>query len=187
MASTGMRCNQNVGTSNQQQQQSSLDQNKLSELISKVQYAMLTTETEDGLIRSRPMMTKQIDDSGDIYFLTGHDTGKVREISQHPRVVNLSYASDMQNIYVSVSGRATETRGKEIIKQLWNEAYRAWFVKGVDDPNISAVRVTVELAEYWDTSSSSIVHAVGYIKAKLSGEQFNPVEAGIASHGTVKQ
>lgn len=95
----------NYGTQNQGGLDDTETKKKLGELIASVQYAMLTTVTSDGKIRSRPMVTKQIDDSGDIWFLTGHDSGKVNEIKSKPDEVNLTYASDKQSIWISVSGK----------------------------------------------------------------------------------
>lgn len=124
--------------------------------------------------------------TGDIWFLTGHDSGKVKEIEAKPEQVNITYASDKQNVWISVSGHAEESRDKEKIKQLWNEAYKAWFPKGLEDPNIAAVRVTIDEAEYWDSSSSMVVHAIGFLKAKLTGEQYNPQSAGTQDHGKIE-
>lgn len=89
--------------------------------------------------------------------------------------------------FLPYSGHAEESRDKEKIKQLWNDAYKAWFPKGLEDPNIAAIRVSVKEAEYWNSSSSGIVHAMGFVKAKLSGESYNPQASGTQDHGKITQ
>src|SRR5919112_5957683 len=78
---------------------------KLRELIKDIQIAMLTTVTEDGTLRSRPMATQQAEFDGDLWFFTQANSPKVEEL-WHDRHVNVSYAAPDENRYVSVSGTA---------------------------------------------------------------------------------
>ena len=41
------------------------------------------------------------------------------------------------------------------------------FPQELDDPNLGLIKVTIEGAEYWDSASSLMVRAVGYVKAAL--------------------
>ena len=76
--------------------------------------------------------------------------------------------------YVSVSGNAFLVRDKAKAKELWNEALRTWFPQGLDDPDLALLRVTVDKAEYWDSPSSAMVHAFGYVKALVTGAPPSP-------------
>jgi general stress protein 26 len=58
----------------------------------------------------------------------------------------------------------------------WAESLRTWFPKGVDDPEAALLKVSVEAAEYWDAPSSTMVHAYGYVKARLTGQSPHPGE-----------
>ncbi len=51
---------------------------------------------------------------------------------------------------------------------------RAWFPKGVEDPEIAILKVEVEQAEYWDAPNSTMVHLYGYVKAALTGSSPHP-------------
>lgn len=62
------------------------------------------------------------------------------------------------------------------MKELWKPFLKAWFPKGLDDPDLALLKVTVTEAEYWDTSSSPVVHAVGLAKALVKGETYQPGE-----------
>ena len=144
---------------------------KLNELINDIQTAMLTT-IDGGVLRSRPMATQEAEFDGTLFFLTGADTHKDEEIKKDNRV-NVSYAEPSDNIYVSVSGTAQTYHDQAKIDELWNPFYKAWFPEGQTDPNIRVLKVTVEQAEYWDSSSSTIVHLVGFLKALATGEQYD--------------
>ena len=144
---------------------------KLNELIKDIGTAMLTT-IDGGVLRSRPMATQEAEFDGTLYFLTGADTHKDEEIKKDNRV-NVSYADTSDNIYVSVSGTAQTYHDQAKINELWNPFYKAWFPDGQTDPNIRVLKVSVEQAEYWDSSSSTIVHLVGFLKALATGEQYD--------------
>src|ERR1041384_1492059 len=73
------------------QPQTDASMQKLADLIDTVGIAMLTTEDQDGTLRSRPLATLEMDSEGKLWFFTAMSSGKVGEIDQH-RKVNLSYA-----------------------------------------------------------------------------------------------
>lgn len=41
------------------------------------------------------------------------------------------------------------------------------FPQELDDPHMALLKVTIEGAEYWDSASSLMVRAVGYVKSAL--------------------
>ncbi|MES2663487.1 MAG: pyridoxamine 5'-phosphate oxidase family protein [Pseudomonadota bacterium] len=142
---------------------------KLNALIKDVKVAMVTT-CDSKVLRSRPMHTQKAEFDGDIWFFTSSETHKIEEIEQDRRV-NISYAAPEQNTYVSVSGKASLVHDKEKIKELWNPIYKAWFPEGLDDPNLVLLKVSAEQAEYWDSTSNTIVQLAGFVKAVLTGER----------------
>jgi len=148
------------------------DVKKLGELIKSISIGMLTTIGDDGVLRSRPMATQQVEFDGDLWFLTSSESHKAGEIDKEHQV-NVSYADPGENRYISVSGTARMIHDEKKIKQLWNPFYKAWFPKGLDDPSITLLRVQVDSAEYWDSPSSTIVHLVGFVKALATGQQYS--------------
>jgi len=148
---------------------------KLIDKIKDIDVAMMTTADEDGSLRSRPMRNMQIKEDGVIWFFTGYESAKSHEL-QNDSHVNLSYAKPGDQLYVSVSGRATLSKDKAKIDELWNPAMKAWFPEGKDDPNIGLIKVTIDKAEYWDSPSSAMVHLYGVVKAAITGERADPGE-----------
>lgn len=149
-----------------QDRQSSIE--KLNTLIKDIKFAMLTTAEPDGTLRSRPMATQQAPFDGDLYFFTYGHSPKVEE-AQQDHNVNLSYADPDDNVYVSVSGKAQLLRDRQKMEQLWNPIYKAWFPKGLDEPDIALLKVNVEQAEYWDSTNNKIVQLAGFVKALVTG------------------
>ncbi len=143
---------------------------KLNGLIKDIDFAMLTTVDTDGVLRSRPMSTQEAEFDGTLWFFTSDKTHKVEEIERDNRV-NASYAEPKDNVYVSVSGTASIVKDKAKMEELWNPILKAWFPKGLDDPNICLLKVDVEQAEYWDSPSSTLVQIVGFVKALVTGQR----------------
>jgi general stress protein 26 len=156
---------------------------KLKYLIKDVQVAMLTT-IDWGVLRSRPMQTQDFDFDGDLWFFTSSETHKTEEIEKDRRV-NVSYAAPDSNTYVSVSGTAEILKDRAKIEELWTPIHKAWFPKGVDDPNLVLLKVTVEQAEYWDSPSSTIVQVAGFVKALVTGESVDHDDGDSGTHGKV--
>ena len=149
--------------------------NKLGELIKDSKFAMLTTIHEDGSLRSRPMATQQVEFNGDLWFFTGLGTSKVHELREHQQV-NVAYSNPDDNSYVSVSGTASIMRDRDKMRELWNPAYKAWFPKGLDDPDICLLKVEVQGAEYWDAANSKLVQLAGFVKAVVTGTRYDAGE-----------
>lgn len=120
-------------------------------------------------------------------FITRTDSSKVPEIRKNNRV-NVAFSDPTHQSYVSINGHAQVVVDKAKAKELWNPYLKAWFVtiqsclnhrsfndrfcsyrfpQELDDPNLGLIKVTIEGAEYWDSASSLMVRAVGYVKAAL--------------------
>ena len=147
------------------------DIEKLAGLIKDVKIAMLTTVDHDGSLRSRPMATQKAKFDGTLWFFTHASSPKIDEVDQ-THEVNLSYASPDDNTYVSVSGTAQLVRDAAKSKELWNPILKAWFPKGLDDPDQALLHVNVNKAEYWDSPSSTMVHIAGFVKAIATGKAY---------------
>ena len=145
----------------------------LGELIEGIQVAMMTTVEEDGSLRSRPMWTHDRKFDGELWFFTREHSAKVDAVERDHHV-NLSYAEPSKNTFVSVSGRGQLVLDKAKAQELWNPMLKAWFPEGLEDPELALLCVKVEKAEYWDMPNGRMVQLVGFVKAVLTGERYNP-------------
>lgn len=141
----------------------------LAELIKDVRVAMLTTVGADGRMLSRPLGTQEVEFDGDLWFATGLDSEKVREIEANPHV-NVAYASTDKNTYVSVAGRASIVRDRAKIEELWSPAMGLYFHGGKDDPNLVLIRVEAESAEYWDGPGNVFGKALHFLLTAVTDD-----------------
>lgn len=146
------------------------DVETLREQIKDIKIAMLTTVDEDGTLRSRPMGTQDVEFDGDLWFFTADPSGKSEEVKKQQQV-NVSYADPGKSNFVSVSGRAVLVHDKAKMQEYWNPIYKIWFTEGLDTPDIALMRVTVEKAEYWESSGNKLVRLVNFVKAVATGDQ----------------
>ncbi len=151
---------------------------KIAELIKDIQIAMLTTIGTDGSLHSRPMATQKSAFEGEVLFLTADDTGKVFEIQKDAEVA-LTYV-DPKHTFLSMAGRGSISNDRAVIEQLWNPSFKAWFPGGKEDPSIRVLRVTVEQAEYWESSSSAVVRNVKILARAVTGGK-----TAVGEHGRI--
>ncbi len=144
-------------------------QGKVIDLIKDLRIAMLATRGPDGKYRSRPMAVSDVEFDGHLYFLTGEGSGKVHDLEKDSETV-VTFSDPHKSSYVALRGEAEISTDREAINAHWSEPARAWFPKGVDDPNIALIKVKIDEAEYWDNPSGRMVLVFGYAKAMLTGE-----------------
>ncbi|MBU8540488.1 pyridoxamine 5'-phosphate oxidase family protein [Falsiroseomonas tokyonensis] len=148
---------------------------KVWELIRDIEVATMVTLDSQGHMRGRPMRAVELKEfEGTLWFFTSVGSPKVEEIREDERVL-LAYAEPSDQNYVSVSGTARVIRDVAKQKEMWSEPLRTWFPNGPEDANAALLKVVVEGAEYWDAPSSTLLHAFGYVKARITGE---PPKAG---------
>lgn len=142
---------------------------KIGKFIMDIDFTMMTTVDENGDLQSRPMSTQKTEFDGDVYFFTFEDTNKVRHIRSNPRV-NLAYTAPDQQTYVSLKGQAEISQDRAKMEELWQPQLNAWFPDGLETPGITLIKVGVETAEYWDSHSSIVSHAIGLVKSAVTGK-----------------
>lgn len=153
--------------------QGSIDKNAeaLGKLLEDIDIAMLTTVGPQGYLVSRPLSTRQASFDGErVWFFTEADSPKIGEVRRNPKV-NLAYASKDKNTYVSLSGTAKVNRDRGMIEALWNDAMKAFFPGGKDDPNLVLLEVSVRTAEYWDGPSTLIGKLVTFVIARVTRKE----------------
>ena len=139
----------------------------LGSMIEDIEIAMLVTRSRDGHYVSRPVATQKAEFDGDLWFFTSAASHKAAEIKAHSKV-NVSYASQDRNTYVSVSGTATVRRDRSKIDALWSDVLKVYFPNGKDDPDVTLIRVKVETAEYWDGPGSLAGKALSFVLAAVT-------------------
>ena len=152
---------------------------KVLELVEGIDYALFTTRAVDGSpLHARPMAYRKVEDDGDLWFFSKKNSRKVEELTAEPQVL-VNFADPKKQHFVSIMGRAEVVAERAKVEALWSEIYRAWFPDGPKDDNVVLIRVRAEHAEYWDTPTSAVVYAFGYLKAVATGKPSHAGEVGV--------
>jgi len=150
-------------------------------MIKDIRFAMLTTCDADGTLHSRPMASKQADSfHGELWFFTKKSSHKIKEVHKGSEQVNVSYSDPDNQSYVSISGVADLIDDKVKSKELWTDYMKTWFPGGLDDPDLTLLRVKITTADYWNGPSSKIGQLYGMAKAAITGDQ-----SSLGEHKTV--
>lgn len=144
---------------------------KLWDLIKDTRFGMLTHRHDDGQLHSHPLTTqnKKVDEGATLYFFIPKDGDIARHVVSDPSV-NIAYANTDADSYVSVTGSAALLEDQAKKEELFTSMAKAWFPKGVTDPNLGLLAVRIVEAEYWDVDDSKMVQLLKMAKAAMTGE-----------------
>lgn len=136
--------------------------------IKDIRYAMLTTLDDDDTLVARPMTTVQKEFSGSLWFFASRSMPPALSV-ELDGTVGVQYTDHGSDTYVSLSGDASLEHDRARMEALWSPMTKAWFPKGLDDPDLVMIRVDVHKAEYWDTKESKPVQLFKMAKAAVTG------------------
>ncbi len=112
---------------------------------------------------TRPMNVRQVDDQGNLWFLSANDSHQNKEIGMDS-TVKLYFQGSAYSDFLQIVGKATVSTDKAKIKELWEPIIKTWFTEGEDDPRITVIKVAPSEGYYWDTKHG---HAVAGIKMMI--------------------
>jgi general stress protein 26 len=162
-------------------------------LIDGIEIAMFTTRRQDGRLVSRPMATQTQAEGSDLWFVTDIESNKLDELAFDDQV-NLAYYKDRTREWVSVSGSATVTQDRELIHELYQKDWKAWFGDqggvrdgGPDDPRLALIMVDVESVTYLKIDKPRPVVLFEVAKGMLTGAAPNLGKEQKVSAGEIRQ
>ncbi|MGK4568244.1 pyridoxamine 5'-phosphate oxidase family protein [Flavobacterium sp. 3HN19-14] len=156
---------------------------KLKELAEDVGICMFCTDLTTLPITTRPMGIREVDDQGNLWFMSSKKSNKNFEIKADDRV-QLLFAKIPHSHYLSVYGNATIYKDKSKIDELWTPIANAWFEEGKDDPDVSVIKVVPSDVYYWDTKDGKLVSLIKMAVAAITG---NPPDDGVEGNITVSK
>jgi len=114
------------------------------------------------------MSVQQVDDQGNLWFLSAADSHKNAEIERDP-TVHLFFQGSKHSDFLTLSGRASISRDRAKIEELWEPMVKTWFTEGKDDPRITVIKVTPNEGYYWDTKHGMAVAGVKMLVSAAIG------------------
>lgn len=144
---------------------------KIKQLVNKSKTCFFCTSVSAGS-HTRPMSVQQVDNEGNLWFLSADDSHKNLELAEDPSV-KLYFQGSEHSDFLQLDGLATISRDKEKIKELWEFIVGTWFTGGVDDPRITVIRVKPTTGYYWDTKHGNAVAGIKMLFGALTKTTFD--------------
>lgn len=117
----------------------------------------------------RPMSVQDVDDEGNLWFLSADDSHLNREIALDSSV-RLLFQGSPHSDFMYLNGTASISRDRAKIDEFWNPIFKTWFTEGKDDPRITVIRVEPTDGYYWDTKHGHLVAGAKMMIGALVGK-----------------
>ena len=139
---------------------------KIQAVIKDVKFAMMSTTNKKGDIHAWPMTTNEVNlNNKEIWFIGDKSSDLVKDIKDDARI-GLSYATQDEKNYVSVSANVELPDDKAKLDELWSPIYDAFFANGKEDENVQLIKVVPHGVECW-LSGSTVVNMFKMAAAAL--------------------
>ena len=145
---------------------------KIKELAKSADVCLFTTALTELPLMSRPMSVSEVDDSGNLWFMSRKGSDKNEDIAADDRV-QLFFSNKGSYEFLSVYGRAVIVEDTQKAKELWTPIAKTWFNEGPEDPELTLIRVHPEDAYYWDTKHNKAVTLLSYLAGAITGKEMN--------------
>ncbi len=145
---------------------------QLKELINAADICIFATNLSQRPIPARPMSTQEVDKKGNIWFMSKQSSDKNYDIQQDDNV-QLFYSNKGSSEYLSVYGKAAILREREKAKEMWSPLLKTWFTEGVEDPELTIIKVTPADVYYWDTKNNKTIALLKMIAGAVTGKEMD--------------
>lgn len=117
----------------------------------------------------RPMSVLEVDDDGNLWFLSASDSHKNMEIETDP-FVHLLFQGSKYSDFLNIYGIASVNRDQAKIRELWSPLMKTWFTEGEDDQRISVIKVEPTEGYYWDNKHGNAISFMKIVAGALIGK-----------------
>lgn len=127
----------------------------LSKAMAKIDFAMLTTRTENDELATRPMSNNgEVEWDGDSFYFSWDSARTIADIERNPHVA-LSFQGSghllgKPPLFIAIEGHASLIRDKASFEKHWHKELDRWFPDGVDSDGMILIKVHAKRAHYWD-------------------------------------
>lgn len=127
----------------------------LSRHMAKIDFAMLSTRTDNGALSSRPMSNNgEVEYDGDSFFFAYDSARSVGDIARDPKV-GLTFTGSpgllgKPPLFIAIEGEAELIRDTPAFEAHWTSGLDRWFEQGTATPGLVLIKVRAERIHYWD-------------------------------------
>ncbi|WP_343618006.1 pyridoxamine 5'-phosphate oxidase family protein [Flavobacterium sp.] len=140
---------------------------KVKELAEKIKICMFCTYNNENKLQSRPMSIQKVDELGQLWFLSDRNSGQNAEITMNPQV-ELFFA-EPHDKFLTLHGTASISYDRATIEKLYDPIVKVWMPGGIDDPNLSVIKVIPEDGYYWNNKHGKMVAIAKMTAAFVTG------------------
>ncbi|WP_142785635.1 pyridoxamine 5'-phosphate oxidase family protein [Changchengzhania lutea] len=151
---------------------------KIKELAEDIDFTMMATQLGSKPFHAIPMSTKKVDDQGCIWFLSGKDSTHNAHIKADSNIM-LIYSKPSDYSFMKVYADAEIVTDQSVLEDFYGKSDDMWF-DGVQDPNLSAIKVTPIEAYYWEPKHNTFTTILKMGLSAITGD-----EPDISQHGKI--
>lgn len=118
---------------------------------------------------ARPMNVRKADDEGNLWFLSASDSHKNAQLAIDPSVT-LFFQGSQHADFLQLTGRATISKSRSKIEELWEPVLKTWFTEGIDDPRITVIKFVPTAGYYWDNKHGNTIAGVKMLLGAMIGK-----------------
>ena len=143
---------------------------KIRELAEKASICFFCSEIRTGQpFITRPMTIQEVDEDGQLWFLSAKDSHLNASIKTDEHVQLLFQGSDYSD-FLEVYGNASIINDRDKIEKYWKPMLKVWFTEGKDDPRISVLKVDPIDSYYWDTKHNQVIGLIKRTAGAILGK-----------------
>ena len=142
---------------------------KIKQIVKQAENCFFCTAGQEEASHSRPMNVRQVDEAGNLWFLSTSDSHKNLELARDASVT-LYFQGSKHSDFLELSGRATISTDRAKIKELWEPVLKTWFTEGIDDPRITVIKFQPQKGYYWDTKHGNLVAGIKMLVGAATGQ-----------------
>lgn len=143
---------------------------KLTELAEGAKTCFFCTNIKTGLpLTASPMELLKVDNEGNLWFMSTKDSQRNQEL-ETDSFTHLFFQEHQHAGFLNVYGISEIILDKAKIEELWKPLHKVWFQEGVDDPNISLIKVVPTQSYFWDTKNGQVIAFAKMALSLLTGK-----------------
>lgn len=128
---------------------------ELADKIADIDFTMLSTKSEGGVIASRPMSNNgDVEYDGDSYFFAYENTRVASDIKADPKVgLSLQTKGGLLGkppVFIAIEAVAEIMKDRSALEAHWKSSLERWFPQGLDTPGIILIKAHANRITYWD-------------------------------------
>lgn len=144
---------------------------KFRKLVEEVRICMFITNNRggEGHEHTRPMANVAVDEDGTLWFYTDIRSIKVEEVATD-REVHLVFSHPGKESYLDVWGTGSIVTDRKLLEEKWSPVVKAYFPKGVEDPNLALLKVVPTETYYWESETGKMMQFLKQAAAAVTGK-----------------